>query len=408
MATMNDTAIQAKLEALVRVGVSLSSVGDLDLLLGRIVAEAMPLTGADGASLYLRRGDRLEFHTSRNRTLEARGPEVMERLFQRFEVAVDETSMAGWCALTGEILNLPDVQSSDDPRFCYNPSFDQRAGYQSRSMLAAPLLDRNNQAVGVIQLWNAMEEGRIVPFDGTAEMLIRGFASQAGVALANALLNEELRKAHQETLFRLSSAAEYRDKETSNHIKRMSHFTRIAAQAIGMSDDEVEMLFCSAPMHDIGKIGIPDHILLKPGLLTPQERAIMESHAVIGAHILKDSTVSVVKQAAIIALNHHEKFDGTGYPQGLKGEDIPLEGRIVALADVFDALSSRRCYKEAWPEPKVVAFLMEQRDRHFEGRIVDAFLDHLDEARAIGLSHQDSPEDFENLVDFTRLPIPEL
>jgi GAF domain-containing protein len=174
MATMNDMAVQAKLEALVRVGVSLSSVCDLDQLLERIVEEAMSLTEADGASLYLRHGDALEFHTSRNRTLEVRGPEVMERLFQRFEVHVDETSMAGWCALTGEILNIPDVQTSNDPRFRYNASFDQRAGYQSHSMLAAPLLDRNNQAVGVIQLWNAMSQGSIIPFDGTAEMLIRG------------------------------------------------------------------------------------------------------------------------------------------------------------------------------------------------------------------------------------------
>jgi len=275
-------------------------------------------------------------------------------------------------------------------------------------MLAAPLLDRHNLAVGVIQLWNAKSSESIVSFNEIAEMLIRGFASQAGVALANALLNEELRKAHQETLFRLSSAAEYRDKETSNHIKRMSHFTRIIAREIGLPPDEIEMLFCSSPMHDVGKIGIPDHILLKPDRLTPEERSIMESHAVIGAHILKDSNVPVVRQAAVVALTHHEKYDGTGYPRGLKGEEIPLEGRIVALADVFDALSSRRCYKEAWPEPKVLDFLREQRGLHFDPRLVDAFLGCMEEARQIGLKYQDDVEDFKKFTDLASLPIPEL
>jgi putative two-component system response regulator len=407
---MNDIGIQSKLEALVRVGVALSSIESLDALLERIVEEAMALTGADGASLYLRKNTALEFHTSRNHTLEARlGPTAVKELFGRFEIAVDSTSMAGWCAFTGDILNIPDVQQlPDDGKFRYNRGFDERANYSSHSMLAAPLLDRHNQAVGVIQLWNAKASEAIVSFSEIAEMLIRGFASQAGVALANALLNEELRKAHQETLFRLSSAAEYRDKETSNHIKRMSHFARIIAREIGLSPDEIEMIFCSSPMHDVGKIGIPDHILLKPDRLTPEERNIMESHAVIGAHILKDSNVPVVRQAAVVALTHHEKYDGTGYPRGLKGDEIPLEGRIVALADVFDALSSRRCYKEAWPEPKVLDFLKEQSGKHFDPRMVDAFLACMEEARLVGLQYQDDVEDFKKFTDLASLPIPDL
>ncbi|MEN9355805.1 MAG: hypothetical protein RL318_3130, partial [Fibrobacterota bacterium] len=224
----------------------------------------------------------------------------------------------------------------------------------------------------------------------------------------NALLNEELRKSHQETLFRLSTAAEYRDKETSNHIKRMSHYCRLIAQKIGLSHDAVEMVFCSSPMHDVGKIGIPDHILHKPGLLTPDERKIMEAHAVIGAHILKDSTIPVVKQAAMVALVHHEKFDGTGYPRGLQGEAIPLEGRIVALADVFDALSSRRCYKEPWSLEKVIEFLLDQKGKHFDPRLVDALLDCLPEVKEIQAKYQDSQEDFEKFSDLSSLPIPEL
>jgi putative two-component system response regulator len=168
------------------------------------------------------------------------------------------------------------------------------------------------------------------------------------------------------------------------------------------------MIFCSSPMHDVGKIGIPDRILHKPGMLDPQERKTMEAHAVIGAHILKDSAIPVVHQAAVVALTHHEKFDGTGYPRGLKGEEIPLEGRIVALADVFDALSSRRCYKEPWPLEKVVAFLQEQKGSHFDPRLVDAFLECMDEVAVIRTQFEDGQEDFEKFSDLAALPIPEL
>ncbi|MEN9355696.1 MAG: hypothetical protein RL318_3021, partial [Fibrobacterota bacterium] len=174
--------LQARLKALVKVGVSLSSIGTLDGLLSEIVDVALSLTDADGASLYLRKGDRLEFHISRNLTLEARlGKTAMQDLFERFEIPVDENSMAGWCAKTGMILNIPDVQSlPPDGVFHYNPAFDERNQYSSRSMLAAPLLDRQNEAVGVIQLWNATAESGIIPFDDNAQDLISSFASQAG------------------------------------------------------------------------------------------------------------------------------------------------------------------------------------------------------------------------------------
>lgn len=404
------SSLQNKLESLVRVGVALSSVRDLDELLERILDEAMALSAADGASLYLRRGDELEFHIAHNRSLEARlGRTGMSMFYERFTVPISRNSMAGYCALTGKILNFPDVQAlPPDSGFQYNPSFDKRAGYFTHSMMTVPMSDRAGQCVGVLQLVNSMENGRVVAFGPMSEMLVQAFAAQAGVALMNAELDANLKKAHQETLFRLSSAAEYRDKETSNHIKRMSHFSRILAREAGLSRDAVDMIFSSSPMHDVGKIGIPDSILQKPGLLTPEERVIMESHAVIGAHILKDSEVPVVRQAAVVALTHHEKWDGTGYPRGLAGERIPLEGRIVALADVYDALSSRRCYKEPWSEDKVTAFLTEQRGKHFDPRLVDLFLGAIDEIRQIQALYQDSEAELEKLTDFSKIPVPEL
>ncbi len=190
-------------------------------------------------------------------------------------------------------------------------------------------------------------------------------------------------------------AAEYRDRETANHIKRMSHYSALLARGLGWRDEAVEILFWSSFMHDVGKLGIPDRILQKPSALSPEERKIMENHTVIGANILQDSQAMVLKTSAIVALTHHEKFDGTGYPRMLKGEEIPIEGRISHLADVFDALSSRRVYKPAMPEPEILKILKEGRGSFFDPQIVDVFLNHFEEARNIRDRYADREEDFE-------------
>lgn len=187
-------------------------------------------------------------------------------------------------------------------------------------------------------------------------------------ATADILLAEE------ETIFRLTRAAEYRDKETKNHIVRMGHYARLLAARIGRPTPEQELIFLAAPMHDIGKVAIPDSILLKEGKLTPSEWEIMKSHARAGYEILKDSESPVIKMGAEIALAHHEKWDGSGYPQGLKGKDIPLTGRICALTDVFDALVSTRPYKKAWPLNEVLETLKKGKGQHFDPGLVDDFL----------------------------------
>ena len=407
---MSSVHLHEKLAALVRVGAAISSIRDLDDLLERILNEAMDFSGADGATLYLKRGDFLDFHIALNRTLEKRlGKGGMSIIYERFSMPISTSSMAGYCALTGKILNFPDMQDlPPGTLFRHNGDFDRKAGYDTHSMLTVPMHDRMGQCVGVLQLVNAMEGERIIPLDSDAEMLIQSFASQAGVSVVNAQLDQELNKAHQETLFRLSTAAEYRDKETSNHIKRMSHYSRIIAKEYGLPKEDVLSIYASSPMHDVGKIGIPDHILQKPGALDLEERAVMETHAIIGAHILKDSNVPVVRQAAIVALTHHEKFDGTGYPRKLKGRNIPLVGRIVALADVFDTLSSRRCYKEPWPEEKVLSFLTDQKGRHFDPEMVDCLLKCMDEVRNIQAQLMDSDEDFDKFRNIKLLKVPTL
>jgi putative two-component system response regulator len=194
---------------------------------------------------------------------------------------------------------------------------------------------------------------------------------------------EELRASRLEIVQRLGLAAEYKDNETGLHVIRMSHFARILGLAAGMTEAEADDLLHAAPMHDVGKIGIPDRVLLKPGPLDPDEWKIMQGHAHIGAEIIGQHDHGVLALARNIALSHHEKWDGSGYPNGLAGKDIPLEGRICAIADVFDALTSIRPYKKAWTEQEALDFLVKQKGKHFDAELVDLFLAQMPAIRAI-------------------------
>lgn len=187
------------------------------------------------------------------------------------------------------------------------------------------------------------------------------------------LRTQELRSTQLEIIYRLGRAAEYRDNETGMHIKRMSHFCRAVASRLDCDEDFRELLFNASPMHDIGKIGIPDSVLLKPGRLDSAEWIIMKQHTTAGAEILSGNESPLLQLAEVIALTHHEKWDGSGYPQGLAGERIPLAGRIVAICDVFDALTSKRPYKEPWPLEKALHEIRAGSGTHFDPRVVEAF-----------------------------------
>ncbi|UMR31288.1 response regulator [Massilia sp. MB5] len=196
---------------------------------------------------------------------------------------------------------------------------------------------------------------------------------------------DELRETRLQIVQRLGLAAEYKDNETGLHVIRMSHYARLLGVAAGLNEAEADDLLHAAPMHDVGKIGIPDRILQKPGKLDADEWQIMQSHAAIGAEIIGEHTHGMLRLARNIALSHHEKWDGSGYPKGLKGKEIPLEGRIVAIADVFDALTSARPYKRAWPLEEALNYLREQRGQHFDPALVDLFLAQIDQVDAIRL-----------------------
>ncbi|MFT9848877.1 HD domain-containing phosphohydrolase [Aneurinibacillus sp. REN35] len=203
------------------------------------------------------------------------------------------------------------------------------------------------------------------------------------------LLNSKLEDSHREIVERLSSAAEFKDPETAAHIQRISHYSGVMAQALGMSEEQVNLMIQASPMHDIGKIGVPDHILLKPGKLTLEEFDKMKEHTLIGYKILNGSDSPLLKLASEIAISHHEKYDGSGYPHGLSGEAIPLSGRIIAVVDVFDALTSRRPYKEPYPNEKAYEIIRRGSGTHFDPKIVQLFFDSLPEIIRIQNQYQE-------------------
>lgn len=200
---------------------------------------------------------------------------------------------------------------------------------------------------------------------------------------------DELRATHLDLIQRLGRAAEYKDNETGLHVQRMSHYARIIAMAYGFNEHAAHELMMAAPMHDIGKIGIKDNILLKPEKLTPEEFDVMKTHTLIGAEILEDSRSTLIQLAHTVALTHHEKWDGTGYPNGLKGEEIPIEGRIVAIADIFDALTSVRPYKDAWSVEEAIDFIVEQSGKHIDPALPPLLIKMLPEILTIKERYQE-------------------
>ena len=211
------------------------------------------------------------------------------------------------------------------------------------------------------------------------------------------------KEASLEIIQRLSTASECKDEATGNHISRMSHYAAAVARHMGLDEATTELILYAAPMHDLGKIGIPDRILLKPGKLSPLEWEIMKKHTLIGAEILKDSPIELLRAGEIIARTHHEKWNGSGYPAGLRGVEIPLYGRIVAIADVFDALTSVRPYKEAYSVEAALDILREGKGSHFDPEVVDAFFEILDEIRAIKQRYETSEQQEAEMIEFRSL-----
>ncbi len=227
------------------------------------------------------------------------------------------------------------------------------------------------------------------PLSPIDQELINIFSENITLAMENIHLEEEVKQNQKEIVYRLGEIVENRSKETGNHVKRVALYSELLAKLYGLEDEEVETIKLASPLHDIGKIAIPDSILHKPGKLDGLEWQEMQSHASRGGELLAGSEMFLLKAGSIIASTHHEKWDGSGYPNGTSGEDIPIFGRITALADVFDALCNKRCYKEAWDVADVIDYIMQQSGKQFDPKLVQLLLDNLELFEKIRKKYQD-------------------
>jgi response regulator RpfG family c-di-GMP phosphodiesterase len=223
--------------------------------------------------------------------------------------------------------------------------------------------------------------------DDTDHDLLELFFTNVSLAFDNLFLNKGIEDTQKEIIFHIAETMECRSAETGSHVRRVAEYARLLALKCGLSEEEAEMLKLASTPHDLGKIGIPDSILNKPGPLTPEEYATIKTHVYRGHDLLMSSNSPIIQAAALIVLLHHERWDGKGYPQGLKGEQIHIHGRIIGVADVFDALSNRRVYHEAWSWEAVFDHFREQRGKHFDPQLVDILLDNRDEFKAIWASY---------------------
>ena len=226
----------------------------------------------------------------------------------------------------------------NDSRF--NPEVDKKTGYHTRNIIAIPIKNNEGKLIGAYQAINKMTTGGRFGESDAQHLTLA--ASYSGQALESAMLYKEIEETQKEIIFTMAEVGESRSKETGNHVKRVAEYSKLLALMWGINPEEAELLKMASPMHDIGKIGIPDAILLKPGRLDEQEFEVMKTHATLGWQMLKNSSRPILKAASTVAYEHHEKYNGKGYPNGIVGESIHIYGRITAVADVFDALGSDR------------------------------------------------------------------
>ena len=345
-----------RLRAVVDVGRALAGQLELDPLLGLIVERTAAAMGADRASLFL------IDHESRE--LWSKVAQGVDQKEIRFPM---DKGLAGHVALTGETVNIPDAHA--DERF--NAEVDRSTGYRTRSLLVVPMTGREGERIGVLQALNR-KDGR--PFDPVDEDLMHALAGQAGVAVENATLYEELKATFLSFVETLAAATDARDPITAGHSRRVTAYTLLIAESQGQGEEALETLRVAALLHDIGKIGVPETVLFKDGRLTDEEFEVIKSHARLTLEILGNIRFARGQgDIPMMAATHHERLDGKGYPLGLVGENIPEAGRIMAVADVFDALTSRRHYRDRMDFARVLSILQDGRGSHFQPEFVDAF-----------------------------------
>ena len=338
----------------------ISSLRDYDEILEQLANMGRALSGADRCTVWVVDEERQKIWTKVAHDMEP------------VELPID-SGIVGHAIMTGEKIIINDAYS--DPRF--NPEIDKMTGYKTKSIMVIPMFDNDNNIIGAFQAINHL--GSRSDFDERDMQRLMLASTYAAETLISAQLSQEIQDTQKEVVFTMGAIGESRSKETGNHVKRVAEYSKILALGIGMSKEEAELLKQASPMHDIGKVAIPDEILKKPARFTKSERKIMETHAQLGYEMIRHSERPLLKAAAIVAHEHHEKWDGSGYPRGLKGEEIHIYGRITAVADVFDALGSDRVYKKAWSLEKIYKLFKEERGKHFDPQLVDLFFEKQEE-----------------------------
>lgn len=348
-----------KLNLLVEFGARISSELRLDKLLDIIAQQITRMLDVGRSTIYLKDAERNELWS---KIAQGRGLEHTE-----IRVPLDGNTVTAIVARTGETINLPDAY--EDERF--SMAVDMVTDFRTHTLLAVPLKNNSGKVLGVFQVANKADGS---PFDNKDEGILLLLATLAASSIEIAKLYQDVHVAQLETIYRLAVTAEYRDQQdTRAHLKNISIISYLLALALGMNKKEAELIKNASPLHDIGKVALADNILLKPGRLTPEEFEIMKSHTVYGGRILEGAHSKVLQVAHKMSLYHHEKWNGAGYPKGLKGEDIPLEARIITVADVFDALCVSRVYKKAWKTDDAYLYILGESGKAFDPRIVAAF-----------------------------------
>lgn len=378
----------------------LNRLKDVDTILDKTLHEARALANADAGSIFLKEKDTLRFSYVQNDTLFPKD-EANVALYADFKVPVSARSIVGYAALTGETVVIDDAYKLGDRLpYRFNPDFDQKSGYKTVSVLAIPLGSFSEQLVGVMQLINARDEsGKPAPFSRESMDYMPLFANHASLAIERGMMNREL-------ILRMMKMAELRDPhETGAHVQRVGAYSAELYQQWALTHGEDrntirktrDVIRLSSMLHDVGKVGISDMILKKPGKLDKEEFQTMQWHTIYGARLFTQKTSILDEMSYEIALNHHEKWNGKGYPGHIpdirddgvamsfpkKGDEIPIAARITALADVFDALSSRRSYKEPWTDDKILAVIEQDSGTHFDPSVVEVFFQILDVIKAI-------------------------
>ncbi len=370
------------LKQIFEAGTALAEIDNISHLLEKVAKIAVVMGSCEGCSILSSNNKELEFLASLN--IGMSGDAGGMQYFSNIILPINSKTIVGHCAITKKILSIDDVYKLPaDANYSYNSQWDEENNYRCESILAIPMLDSKQNLLGVLELINHISGEDIAPFP--AEMLeyIRVLANQVGIVLKNLQQAEELRRSRYETVMQFVKACEYRDHDMHGHIERIGEYSAILFQKLGYTTEECNIMRLAATLHDVGKISIPDAILKKPGILTPEERLIMQEHAACGHEMLTGAESPMLKMGAIIALMHHEKWDGTGYPNKLAGKNIPIEGRIVAIVDVFDALCSRRCYKESWPMEKVYETIEQDSGKHFDPELVKILQESRQEFEAV-------------------------